>query len=188
MENLDKIKLVYGLGNPGKDYVFTYHNFGRDFLSNYMEDVKEGKFSLYSRYRNLILGIGKVYMNESGKAVKELKDKFKLKPNNILVVHDEADLEFLNIKISYDIGSSMHKGVESIFEYLKTKKFYRLRIGIQDKKRKKAEEFILKKIKGEKLKDLQRAIKRFKIILDLLNEKPVQKLNLPSSFLKDGDI
>jgi PTH1 family peptidyl-tRNA hydrolase len=188
MKNLDKIKLIYGLGNPGKEYIFTYHNLGRDLIFPYMENLKEGNFILYSYYRDLILGIGKVYMNESGKAVKELKDRFKLKPSNILIVHDEADLEFLKIKISYNVGASMHKGVESIFKYLKTQKIYRLRIGIQGKKRKRAEEFILKRIKGNQLKDLEKAIKKFKIILDLLNEKPIKKLSLPSNFLKNGNI
>ncbi|MGC8981612.1 MAG: aminoacyl-tRNA hydrolase [Minisyncoccia bacterium] len=184
---MDKIKLVYGLGNPQKEYSFTYHNIGRDFLLPYMKEKKEGKFSIYSNYKNLILGIGKVYMNDSGRAVEELRKIFKLKPNNILLIHDDADLEFLRIKISYNVGASMHKGVESIFKNLKTKKIYRLRVGIQYKKRKRAEEFILKKIERARLEALKKAIKKFKIFLDLLNEKPINKLSIPSNFFKDGN-
>lgn len=183
MENFNKIKLVYGLGNPDDNYVFTYHNIGRDMLFCYMKEIKELKYALYSKYKNLILGIGKVFMNESGLAVKELKNRFKLKSQEILLVHDEADLEFLKIKISFDRGASMHKGVESVFKHLKTRKIYRLRIGIQDKKRKKAEDIILKKISGNNLEIFQKALNKFKIILDLLDKKPIEKIGLSKDFL-----
>jgi len=85
-------------------------------------------------------------MNESGKAVKEAVKYFRAKPEEILIIHDDSDIELGKYKISFGRGSAGHQGVESIIKSLGTKNFWRLRIGIRRTKRKKAGEFVLKKI------------------------------------------
>ncbi len=181
MENKTKIKLIFGLGNPESKFKNTPHNFGRDLIENYLDQKSEFTFSILGKYKNIYLAIGKTYMNESGKALKELINKLKINTKNCLIIHDEADLFFLYIKFTFNQSSSMHKGVESIYK-LCGNKIWRMRIGIQDKIRKKAEEIILKKLSGKKLIKWEGAKVKFKTILDKLNELPIEKLSLPRDY------
>ncbi len=89
-----------------------------------------------------------VFMNESGRAVAGALNYFKLSTENMLVIHDESDLAVGTCRFSFDSASAGHKGVQSIIEALGTQKFLRLRIGIRspDLLRKKAGEFVLRKI------------------------------------------
>ncbi len=84
-------------------------------------------------------------MNDSGKAIKKLTTNYKLKTENLFVIHDDLDLPLGKIKISFGRGSAGHKGVESIMKELKTKDFTRFRLGIQNKKvkAKSTKEFVL---------------------------------------------
>jgi len=181
MKNHSKIKLIFGLGNPEEKFKNTPHNFGRDLIELYLKPVKENKFSIVGKYKNLYLAIGKTYMNESGKALKEVLSLFKIKSQETLIIHDEADLPFLYIKFTFDQSSSMHKGVESIYKNC-GREIWRMRIGIQDKIRKKAEEIILKKLSKNKLIKWEGAKNKFKEILEKLVNLPIEKLNLPRDF------
>lgn len=86
----------------------------------------------------IILAKPQTYVNKSGEAIKKLILSYKLKIENLIVVHDDLDIPFGNTKISFDKNSGGHKGVESIIKALKTKKFYRLRIGLAKTSLKKA--------------------------------------------------
>lgn len=152
-----KIKLLIGLGNPGVKYQNTYHNVGHLFIDYLKTDPK-----LPARYRlsgamaggriHANLQKTNVYMNESGKYAKAALKKYKLRPKEILVVHDDADIPLGRYKISFGRGSAGHQGIESIIKILQTKNFYRLRVGIRAQRagavarRAKADEFVLKKI------------------------------------------
>lgn len=142
-----EIKLIIGLGNPGKEYEKTYHNAGFlavDFLTENLPDFKFLKSD--------------IFMNQSGDFVKKAIKKYKIKPEELMIAHDDGDIELGKCKISFNRGSAGHKGVESIIKSLKTKNFYRLRIGTRPKvflrrnKRIKAGSFALKKISAENLK------------------------------------
>lgn len=190
MQKYKKIKLIFGPGNVGSEYENTRHNFGRDLIKN--ADLRgldadsrgqtELNFSAYRKYGGLILSWGRVFVNESGKAIGELIKKFKLKPEEILVIHDEADLPFLWLKLSFGKKAAGHKGIESIRRALKTYDFWRLRIGIQGKKRKPAMEIILKKLKGDEEKLWIQAKKKFGEILNRLKEATPDRLNIPQKF------
>lgn len=141
-------KLIIGLGNPDAKYENTYHNVGFLFV-DYLSKTENLK------HKNLK---SNVYMNESGKFVaKELK-KAGAKPEELLLVHDDSDIELGKYKLSFGRGAAGHHGVESAQAALKTNDFWRLRIGIRPKNenvRQKAEMFVLKKITGEDKKILQ---------------------------------
>jgi PTH1 family peptidyl-tRNA hydrolase len=153
------IKLIIGLGNPGKEYEKTYHNVGFlaiDYLNKrQMSNVK------------CQMSKSDVYMNESGGFVAKTLKKRCIKPKEILIVHDDSDIEIGKYKISFGRGSAGHNGVESIIKSLKTKDFWRLRIGIrhgliQTKRgpiRKKASDFVLKKISKKDLEILEDVFK-----------------------------
>ena len=133
-----EIKLIIGLGNPDPEYHETYHNTGHLFI-DYL------KSRGYPARPNFELLKTDVYMNQSGRYIKEALKKYKLQPEEILIVHDDADIPLGMFRLSFGRGSAGHQGVESIINALGTKNFWRLRPGIR-KKRGKAGEFILKPI------------------------------------------
>lgn len=165
--NPQKIRLIVGLGNPGDTYENTYHNVGILFLETLIEKKEEKKlFSRIPRKNFLrmkkngkILIKTETFMNESGKAVKSALRYEKAKPEEMLVAHDDNDLPLGTFKIDFDRGPAGHNGVLSLITALKTKKFWRLRIGIQKTVphgRKKAGEFVLSKISPADKKIIQK--------------------------------
>ena len=161
--NKIKIKLIVGLGNPGEEYENTRHNVGFLFIDKLSKQLKTADF----KYEK-----SQAFMNKSGDAVLVLSKFYKIKPENILVVHDDIDILWSNFKFSFGRSSAGHKGVESIIKALKTKNFWRLRIGIQPafakattgkptlKKRTPADKIILKKFTPAEIKTLNQTIKK----------------------------
>ncbi|MBI3458862.1 aminoacyl-tRNA hydrolase [Candidatus Azambacteria bacterium] len=165
-----KIKLIVGLGNPEEKYEKTRHNTGREIVLALVDDLgaestinQVEKNHLVSQAKGLGLTImtPQTYMNDSGKAVGAFLKNSKIKPAQILVVHDDIDLAFGKAKISYAKNSAGHKGVESIIKVLKTNEFWRLRIGISSGKKKiDALKIVLKKWQPEELKIFKKLVKK----------------------------
>ncbi len=89
------------------------------------------------------------YMNESGACVMQALKKYKLKPAELLVAHDDADIAVGMYKLSFARNAGGHRGVQNIIDHVRTNKFWRLRVGIRpvaERKRQKAEHLVLKKI------------------------------------------
>lgn len=148
--NSQEIKLIIGLGNPGKEYQKTYHNAG--FLA----------IDFWAKKPFLVkLLKSDAYMNQSGSFVSKAIKKNGLKTEELLVIHDDSDIELGKYKLCFGRGSAGHQGVASIIKSLVTKDFWRLRIGIRKIPGKKAEEFVLKKINK---KDLEILFEVFKEI------------------------
>ena len=145
--------LIIGLGNPGKKYENTRHNMGFIFIDKLSEQLKSS---------NLKYAKSQTFMNKSGAGVLALAKFYKIKPENILIVHDDIDILWSSFKFSFGRSSAGHKGVESIIKALKTKNFWRLRIGIQPtlKKHTPADKIILKKFTPAELKTLNQTIKK----------------------------
>lgn len=134
------IKLIVGLGNPGRQYEKTRHNAGFLFLDRLASD-SNGVWVSESRFDGQLAEIGvagnKVlllkpgaFMNRSGQAVGKVARYYKLAPDEVLVVHDELDFEPGMVKLKKDGGHAGHNGLRDIITHLGTKEFYRLRIGI----------------------------------------------------------
>ena len=153
------IRLLLDLGNPDPLLENTYHNVGVLAVEKLAEKLsREDTPAKFRAYKGLYSynKIGKqvflrplVFMNESGIAVKEAMRIFDAKPENILVIHDDSDIVVGDVKYSTGGGSAGHKGIRSIIEQIKTPDFARIRIGIREKdekRRKKAEEFVLSPI------------------------------------------
>jgi len=142
------MKLIVGLGNPGLKHEKTRHNFGFMILESLFKDLatpkdsfrEEKKFhgeiaevnwqSKKASGEKIILIRPLTYMNNSGLAVRAIADFYKIKSNDIWIVHDEIDLPLGAMKIRFGGSSAGHKGVESIMDHLKTEKFWRFRMGI----------------------------------------------------------
>jgi PTH1 family peptidyl-tRNA hydrolase len=137
MENL---YLIVGLGNPGKEYAGTRHNAGFLVLEQLGQRWRanwnlEKKFSsrlakMERNGRKIILAQPQTFMNASGKAVASLSSFFRLPTAQVLIVVDDADLPFGEIRMRSGGSSGGHHGLESIEQHLGTREFPRLRIGI----------------------------------------------------------
>ncbi len=133
-------QLVVGLGNPGPVYAKTRHNLGfkvADLLadrigSNYKLHKRSGADVATGRLagRPVILGKPRCYMNESGRQVAALAKFYSMPPADIIVIHDELDIDFGKIRLKLGGGEGGHNGVRSVAAALGTKDFHRVRIGI----------------------------------------------------------
>ncbi|HEY4497009.1 MAG TPA: aminoacyl-tRNA hydrolase [Candidatus Paceibacterota bacterium] len=152
-----KIKIIAGLGNPGPEYEKTYHNLGllfiQQFIAKYEGSIRQERLYGYSKItkneKEIIAIKPLTFMNDSGRPIKEAMKKFNCHPEELIVVHDDADLKIGNYKLSFGSGSAGHNGINSIIKSIGTKDFYRLRIGIRDESpadREKAGEIVLKQI------------------------------------------
>lgn len=133
------MRLIVGLGNPGRTYAHTRHNVGFDVLDLLAKRHKArilgrqgralvGKFD--SHGDEIVLVKPQTFMNESGQAVGHMVRKYKLDPDAILVVYDDMDLPLGRIRIKPRGSSGGHKGMNSIIHHIGTNDFPRLRIGI----------------------------------------------------------
>lgn len=138
---MSTIKLIVGLANPGNEYASTRHNAGAWFIEQlaqrYNQSLKnETKFFGYTARINvnnqdIRLLIPTTYMNLSGKAVQAMATFYQIKPEEILVAHDELDLNPGNAKFKLGGGHGGHNGLKDIINKLgNNPNFYRLRIGI----------------------------------------------------------
>ncbi|MEW7975451.1 MAG: aminoacyl-tRNA hydrolase [Candidatus Thiodiazotropha endolucinida] len=134
------IKLIVGLGNPGPDHEETRHNAGFWFVDRLARQNNQ-PFRNELRHHGLVCKLniaGKeirllkpiTYMNRSGQAVSSLANYFRISPNEILVVHDELDLEPGQVRLKTGGGHAGHNGLRDIMSALGSRDFHRLRIGI----------------------------------------------------------
>ena len=153
------IKAIFGLGNPGKEYEKTYHSVGQLFCAYMLakhEHTKEKEMRNFS-YSTALVGGDElviikqlVFMNDAGDAIGMALRKLSLKPDEIIIIQDDSDIAFGKYKYSFDRSSAGHKGIDSVFARLGTKKIKRIRIGIR-KRPGKALAFVLKKISKDDL-------------------------------------
>jgi PTH1 family peptidyl-tRNA hydrolase len=137
---MEEIRVIVGLGNPGKEYERTRHNAGYWWVDAIAEAKhaawkRETKFSGWTTRieeggRDFWLLKPATYMNESGRSVAALLRFYRIEPANMLVVHDELDLPPGTVKLKKGGGTGGHNGLTDIVEALDTKEFWRLRIGI----------------------------------------------------------
>lgn len=169
------IRLILGLGNPGKEYEWTRHNAGRAAAEYFAkkQDYPEFKYdkksdSLVAKSGKAVVALPETFMNKSGSAVGKLIKSKKNLPE-LAVLHDDLDLPLGRFKISYGKNSGGHKGVESIMRALKTKNFVRIRIGLAPPKKKPSQKEIIKFILGKfKPSEFEIMKKVFKKISDAL--------------------
>lgn len=154
---LHSMWLLLGLGNPGKKYSRTRHNAGH-LMIEFLKGLD-----------GFVLRKTSSFMNQSGRQVKKLLDEMNLPLDNLVVAHDDADLDLGSFKLHKGRGSAGHKGVESVIGALGTKDFWRLRIGIgrlsQDTK---AEDYVLSHFTPSELKLLRQVVPEIKKSLEAL--------------------
>ena len=150
------MKLIVGLGNPGKEYEKTRHNVGFMALDNYLGNVDYKSKDNYLIYEKLIddekvLFLKPLtYMNDSGIAIRKVMDYYKINKDDVLIIYDDMDFEVGKFKIKKSGSSAGHNGIKSIINHLGTENFKRIRIGIS-KSHGNSIEFVLGKFSKEDL-------------------------------------
>jgi len=176
------MKLIVGLGNPGKKYESTWHNVGfiiidhlkgsrpDDYLSckkstKFQAEICDGEIG----EEKIILIKPQTFMNKSGVAVKALANFYKIDTADIWVIHDDIDITLGSIKISQNSSAAGQKGVQSIIDELGTQNFVRFRIGIKPDNESKipTEDYVLQKIGSEG-----------KVVIDNIGKEVVSAIEL----------
>ncbi len=137
------MKLIIGLGNPGKEYEQTRHNVGFLFLDALKEKYALPEFAFHKKFNadmtegfideqeKIILAKPQTFMNRTGQSVRALIDFYKIVPEDIIVVADDLDIEIGNYKISEDTRAAGHNGIQSVIDNIGTQDFTRVRIGVE---------------------------------------------------------
>ena len=181
METGDYMKLIVGLGNPGKEYEDTRHNAGFKFIDEYAKSkgltFNQNKFKgLYTTFINngekIILLKPQKYMNLSGEVVRDFVTFFKIKTDDILIICDDLDTPLGKIKIKYKGSSGGHNGLKNIEQNLNTNEYKRIKIGISNDKNEDRINYVIGKMPKEDLNKLNEVTSRSPEILeDYLNLK-----------------
>lgn len=157
--------LIVGLGNPGKEYAFTRHNAGfltLDYLSDILKvSINRSKFKALVAEgtigdKRVLLMQPQTYMNNSGEAVIEAVNFYKIKPENVIVIFDDISLPVGKMRIRKSGSAGGHNGIKSIIAHLGTQDFPRVKIGVGEKPHKEMDlaDWVLSKFPQDEQKVL----------------------------------
>lgn len=137
------MKLIVGLGNPGEQYENTRHNLGFEVVDTLLHKLELSPDSwensaklkcLICKYKgkneDLVFVKPQTFMNDSGTGVRAVMNFYKVKAEDVVIIHDDIDLKLGQLKVRQGGSSAGHKGVESVIEKLGTDNFIRFRLGI----------------------------------------------------------
>lgn len=155
------MKLVVGLGNPGREYDNTRHNIGFMVLDSFLSG-----FTLEKKFQAMILKskIGDeevlfvkpvTFMNLSGNAVSKIVNYYHISLQDILIIQDDLDMELGKIKVKLNSSSGGHNGIKSIINSIGTQNFCRLKIGIAHDKELDTIDYVLQKFSKEEMNFFQ---------------------------------
>jgi PTH1 family peptidyl-tRNA hydrolase len=148
------MKLVVGLGNPGKQYEKTRHNVGFMIMDALQETLREydiSEWQLSKKFNaeisgctvkgeKIILAKPMTFMNASGQSVQLVASFYKISARDIVVAHDDKDIPIGTVKVQTDRGAGGHNGIQSIIDHIGTKQFTRVRAGIASQHKKKMQD------------------------------------------------
>ncbi len=196
MSTKEIVKLIVGLGNPGSTYKETRHNVGVWFVERLLQEAQialnhekkfyglTGKTNLFGNDCHLL--IPETYMNHSGQSVAALARFYKIPSENILVAHDDLDIDVGTIKLKKSGGHAGHNGLRDIISSLGSAEFIRLRIGIgHPGQRNRVHDYVLGKPNKHDKISIDRSIEEvIHLMPDVLNgnlEKAMQVLHSKES-------
>jgi len=157
--------LVCGLGNKGGAYRYTRHNVGYLVLEMFSEErgvplSKKAAGCIVGEADDFLLARADTYMNLSGGPISALMRKRHILPEQLLLVHDDLDMDFARMKIRWDGGDGGHKGVRSLIEALRTPQFFRMKIGIGRDPTMLPDEYVLSRFRPDELPALSEACEK----------------------------
>ena len=170
------MKLIVGLGNPGKEYENTRHNIGFIFIDNFAKslnvNIDKKKFDgLYNEVNinneKVILLKPQTYMNLSGESIIKFVNFYKINIEDILIINDDLDLDFGRIRLRMNGSSGGHNGLKNIILHLGTTDFKRLKVGISNDKNRDTKDYVLGKFSKE---DKEILDKSYDICLNIIDD------------------
>jgi PTH1 family peptidyl-tRNA hydrolase len=175
---LNKTVLIVGLGNPGKEYELTRHNIGFISIDHFVESAEEMQDWVQKKDLKCLMSSGQMgetrvivikpttFMNKSGEAVQAAASFYKIQEDKIIVVHDELDIDFGQIRLRMGGSSAGHNGIKSVTQHLDDD-YGRVRIGVGPKKpaAMKSEDFVLQKFSKDEQAELPSLIREVTAIL-----------------------
>ena len=182
-----KMKLIVGLGNPGKEYEITRHNLGfmsldyyaKTYQLNFKFDKSFNAAIIQSVINNEQVIFLKPYtfMNLSGESVSKVVNYFKIDINDILVIQDDMSLNFGKIRLKTNSSSGGQNGIKNIIECLGTKAFLRLKLGILNDDKKDANSFVMGKFNQTELQNIPNILEEVNhCINDFIDGKSLDSL------------
>lgn len=170
------MKLIVGLGNPGKEYEKTRHNIGFMTIDKYADKLgvsitKEKYNGLYAETiinsEKVILLKPQSYINLSGEVIRRFIDFYKINIEDILIIHDDLDLEVGTYRVKQHGSSGGHNGLKNIELHLGTQEYKRIKIGISNNKLMDTKDYVL----GKLTKEEQEKIDEVKnVVMDILDD------------------
>ncbi|AMD81593.1 peptidyl-tRNA hydrolase [Mycoplasmopsis canis PG 14] len=160
------MKLIVGLGNPGNEYKFTRHNAGFLVIDRICKKLNitlnKSKFNgEYAKVDELIVAKPLTYMNLSGNFIQQLSEFFKIDSSDILVIHDEKDIDLGKASIKVGGSAGSHNGIKSIVTQLGNKQdFKRMKIGIKKAFNGELKDFVLGKFTEEEILIIDKVIEK----------------------------
>lgn len=176
------MKLVVGLGNPGKEYNLTRHNVGFMILDNFLGDVKwSTKFNGLYYERNIndekyIFVKPQSYMNLSGSVVKKFINFYKIDSKDLLVIHDDLALPVGKYRIKINSSAGGHNGIKDIISCLNTNEFVRLKIGISQNRDIDTKDYVLGKLSKNDIELIDKNNNAYKDIIENFNYNNIELL------------
>lgn len=179
------MKLIIGLGNPGKEYVGTRHNVGFQAIDTigeaYNISVNKSKFRAF--FGEGMIGDSKVilikpqtYMNLSGESIKPFISWYKVDPKDVLIIYDDVSLAPGILRIREKGSAGGHNGIKSIIQHLGMDEFQRIKIGIGEKPQNwDLADYVLSRFTNPEMKMIDKAIKDAADATQMIIEKGIQK-------------
>lgn len=164
------MKIIVGLGNPGKQYAATRHNIGFHVIDELAKRLNipltQSKFN--GMYGISHIGTEKVmllkpltYMNLSGECIVQMMDYFEVEPDEIVVIYDDLDLKVGKLRLRQKGSAGGHNGIKSLIQHLGTQEFNRIRIGIdRPTNGMKVPDYVLSRFTEEEKEDVVDAVKK----------------------------
>ncbi|MFO7818637.1 MAG: aminoacyl-tRNA hydrolase [Halanaerobacter sp.] len=184
------MKLIAGLGNPGRKYKDTKHNAGFMVLDRLADKYnsrlrREERKAVVAKERirgeKIILAKPQTFMNKSGESLGSLVDYYNLELNDVLVVYDDLDLDLGAVKIKPKGGHGGHNGLKSIIKHLNSKNFARIRIGIGRPEYRAVKDYVLSKFSSEEWDEvddvLDKGVKAAEFFIDDNLDKAMNQYN-----------
>ncbi len=182
------MKLITGLGNPGKEYEKTRHNAGFLVIDRVLKELSltldrekfRGAYTVaWHNGEKVIFLKPLTYMNDSGSCVREIMDYYDIDHDDLFVIHDDLDLPLGTLRLRKQGSSGGQKGMDSILTHLDDKKIKRMRIGISHDRKIDTKDYVLGRFHDEEEKEFEEVLDKAKdAILYYLDHSFEETMNL----------
>lgn len=177
------MKIIVGLGNPGKEYDLTRHNIGFYILDNYLGDVKWVNFRKNALIYETKVNNEKVifvkpltFMNNSGEAIRDILKYNNAYIDDLLIIQDDIALALGKSRIKYESSDGGHNGIKSIINNLGSNKFLRLKIGLAKENEVDTISYVLGKLTKKELNQINENMSYYFSVIDTFINEGLKKV------------